>query len=101
VAEYAGLKRKAAAIKAEVKPAPTPSYKNGWVKEDSKWYYYKDGVKQVGWLLDAGKWYYLGADGVMQTGWVEWKGKMYFLEKDGSMVSDTQIDVGSDGAINP
>jgi N-acetylmuramoyl-L-alanine amidase len=98
VAEYAGLKKKVVA--QPVQPAPA---KNGWVKEDSKWYFYQNGVLQKNrWILHTDKkWYFLGADGVMQTGWVEWKGKMYFLEKDGSMVADTQIDVGPDGAINP
>jgi glucan-binding YG repeat protein len=97
---------------------------NGWVKQNTKWFFYKDGALiRNNWAQDSKKlwyylgedgamviskwikwkekWYYLGTDGVMQTGWVEWKGKMYFLEKDGSMLADTQIDVGTDGAINP
>ncbi|NKE06828.1 S8 family serine peptidase [Mesobacillus selenatarsenatis] len=59
--------------------------KKGWKKEDNKWFYYNEDVKQTGWLKDGTKWYYLNKDGVMQTGWVQDAGKWYFLEKSGVM----------------
>lgn len=60
---------------------------NGWRKIDNKWYYYKNGVKQTGWLLDKGKWYFLDTNGVMQTGWVKDDGKWYYLNSDGAMAT--------------
>lgn len=59
--------------------------KNGWKKEDNKWFYYDEDVKQTGWVLDGGKWYYLAADGVMKTGWVLDGGKWYFMDNSGAM----------------
>ena len=61
---------------------------NGWVKEDGKWYFYVEGVKQTGWLKDGGKWYYLDANGEMQTGWIQLNNKWYYLNN--SMVTGWQ-----------
>ena len=44
---------------------------NGWQTISGKKYYYKDGVKQTGWLRIENIWYYLGSDGIMKTGWQE------------------------------
>ncbi|OLS37837.1 hypothetical protein [Bacillus sp. MRMR6] len=38
--------------------------------ENGKWYFYKGGVRQTGWILDSNKWYFLDKNGVMQTGWI-------------------------------
>lgn len=63
--------------------------KGGWSKEDGNYYFYKDGVKQTGWILDAGSWYYLDSDtGVMQTGFIEDDGKVYYLQEDGRMLTE-------------
>ncbi len=63
--------------------------KDGWSKEDGNYYFYKDGVKQTGWILDAGSWYYLDSDtGVMQTGFIEDDGKVYYLQEDGRMLTE-------------
>jgi lactocepin len=69
-------------------------FKNGWKKEDNKWYYYKEDVKATGWLKDGTKWYYLDQSGVMKTGWVLDKGKWYFLEKSGVMKTGWVLDAG-------
>lgn len=62
--------------------------KGGWSKENGNYYFYKDGVKQTGWILDAGSWYYLDSDtGVMQTGFIEDDGKVYYLQEDGRMLT--------------
>ena len=83
------------------------SGKNGWVQIRGYWYYYKNGVKQTGWLkLGSGNrrfylgtngamrtgWkkinnamYYFNSDGVMQTGWVTFKGNKYYLQSNGKM----------------
>jgi N-acetylmuramoyl-L-alanine amidase len=71
------------------------SVQNGWVKTDSKWYYYKNGVKQTGWIQDNGKWYYLDSNGVMQTGWIQDKGKWYFLADNGEMQTGWVNDKGN------
>ncbi|MGG1676521.1 NlpC/P60 family protein [Neobacillus sp. NRS-1170] len=94
---------------------------NGWVHSGSKWYFYKNEVKQTGWIKDNNLWYYLDSNGAMETGWLFWNnnwyyleasGKMatgwirsadkwYFLKSDGSMAKSTTIDgyvLGSDGA---
>ena len=46
--------------------------KNGWIKDNNKWYYYKDNKKLTGLnYLDyngQSNWYYFDKDGIMQTG---------------------------------
>lgn len=61
------------------------SDKNGWVKENRNWYYYKSNAKQTGWQKVNGKWYYLNSNGVMQTYWYLENGKYYFLGANGSI----------------
>ena len=61
--------------------------KNGWKKENGKWYYYVDGKKKIGWLKDNNKWYYLDETGARKTGWVKVKSKWYYLGTDGVMVT--------------
>ena len=67
--------------------------KDGWIKEDGSWYYYKNGtmVKDE-WVKDKSKWYYLGADGKMLSSeWLKWKGDWYYLTSDGSMATSQWI----------
>lgn len=85
--------RKDVAAKLSVK-------KEGWVKENSKWYFYQNGKKQTGWIKDKGKWYFLDSNGVMQTGLIQYKGKWYYLKKNGEMLSDTTVTIDKDGAIH-
>ena len=64
--------------------------KNGWIKEDGYWYFYKDGKRVTdAWEQDSeGKWYWLGGDGKMVAGkTISWKGNRYYLKTDGSMAS--------------
>ena len=61
------------------------SDKNGWVKENRNWYYYKSNAKQTGWQKINNKWYYLNANGIMQTYWYLENGKYYFLGANGSV----------------
>ena len=61
------------------------SDKNGWVKENRNWYYYKSNAKQTGWQKINGKWYYLNQNGMMQTYWYLENGKYYFLGANGSV----------------
>ncbi|MEH7332814.1 N-acetylmuramoyl-L-alanine amidase [Neobacillus drentensis] len=58
---------------------------DGWVKKGTQWFFYKDGIKQTGWLNQNGKWYFLDATGLMNTGWTRVKGLWYFLNTDGVM----------------
>ncbi|WP_176215137.1 peptidoglycan recognition protein family protein [Cytobacillus gottheilii] len=78
--------------------------KNGWLKENSTWFYYANNVAKTGWhkdksmwyylkpematgwIKDKGKWYFLAANGTMQTGWVKDKSKWYYLNPSGDMV---------------
>ena len=83
------------------------SGKTGWVKKGQYWYYYKNGVKQTGFIkLGAAKrtfylgsngamrtgWkkinnytYYFNSEGVMQTGWITYKNNKYYLQDNGKM----------------
>ena len=68
--------------------------KNGWLKEDGYWYFYKDGKRVTNaWAQDSKDlWYYLGSDGRMVTSnLIEWKGDKYYLKSDGAMASDEWI----------
>jgi hypothetical protein len=107
---------------------PAPAAKNGWVKDNNIWYFYKNGqlvkndwvkhtdgkwyyLKADGkmaaaeWVRWKEKWYYLKADGSMATGVVEDKGKLYYLNNDGSMIADTKVNVtlkaDKSGALRP
>ena len=69
--------------------------KDGWVKENTSWFYLKDGVKATGWVKDNGTWYYLNAEGVMQTGWVKDNGTWYYLNASGAMATGWVKDNGT------
>ena len=51
---------------------PAIPAQNGWIKEDSKWYFYENGVAVTNkWMKDSIGWVYLDADGAMKTNaWV-------------------------------
>jgi lactocepin len=74
--------------------ASEPELLNGWMKEDGKWFFYKDDEKQSGWIKDAGKWYFLKSDYSMATGWVKDGGKWYFLKNSGAMATGWVKDAG-------
>ncbi|MCD8015122.1 MAG: N-acetylmuramoyl-L-alanine amidase [Lachnospiraceae bacterium] len=57
----------------------------GWYKISGKYYYYKSGVKQTGWITVSKKKYYLDADGVRQTGWLTLETGTYYLNSSGVM----------------
>ena len=67
---------------------------DGWAKEGSGWYYYKNGTKvRNEWLKDNDKWYYLGADGKMYASkWLEFKDNWYYLKSNGVMASSEWIE---------
>ena len=82
--------------------------KNGWRKENGKWYYYKNGTRvRNEWLKDKNKWYYLDDQGKMLASkWLKWKDDWYYLTDDGSMAtnewrkdSEGWCFVGSDGKM--
>ena len=64
-----------------------PLTPDGWMQENGRWYFLKNGARQVGWLLDGGKWYYLDADGMMQTDWLQVGGVWYYFNSSGAMVT--------------
>ena len=68
-----------------VTPEPNdPGGTNGWVASNGRWYYYKDGKLQTGWLKDGAYWYYLDpSTGVMATGWRTVDGVRYYLKPSG------------------
>lgn len=75
-------------------PKITPK-KNGWIKENNRWYYYKDDVMQVNhWEKWNGGWYYFGSDGAMVTNsWVQdpTSKDWYYMESDGKMARSKLI----------
>lgn len=102
---------------------------NGWVKSDTKWYFYEGGeTAKNDWIKDDNKWYHLSSTGVMDTntwihnnsgtwsyvdaqgaavtGWaeLEWDCKInwYYFDEEGTMLRDTWIDdyyVGHSGEL--
>ena len=72
---------------------PEPTHKDGWVKKDGKWYYYKNGqMVKDDWVLYKGDDYYLGADGAMLTGWQTIDRQEYYFYPDGRMARGEWID---------
>ena len=87
---------------------------NRWRLIGDKWYYYKNYVKQTGWINDGQSWYYLNQDGTqykgwlllnnqyyyllsttgqMKTGWLQAEDAWYYLNSDGTMAKDwIQVD---------
>ena len=83
---------------------------DGWNKENSKWYYYKNGNKYAGWIQFKDKWYYcmpnsfemkigwleynhkwyyfMHPSGFMKTGWLKYNNTWYYFETDGHMLSN-------------
>jgi len=57
----------------------------GWVREWNHWIFYRDDIRQTGWLWDAGSWFYLDSEGIMQTGWVHTGGSWFFMNNSGRM----------------
>lgn len=60
---------------------------NGWISSNNKFYYYKNGVIQTGWLYDSyDETYYLNTDGSMQTGWLlDEYGEYYYFNNNGTL----------------
>lgn len=71
--------------------------KQGWVKENGKWYFYSNGKKLTGWhkikWSKGTDWFYFDKNGAMLTGpqYLEWKGKTdwYVFDNDGVMQTGT------------
>ena len=82
---------------------------NRWRLIGGNWYYYKNYVKQTGWVNDGQNWYYQNQDGTqykgwlllnnqyyyllpstgqMQTGWVQIDNTWYYLKQDGTMATE-------------
>ncbi len=57
------------AVLAFVHPVKTEAAVNGFRVVNGAGYYYKDGVKQTGWLNLSGKKYYFQSDGKQLVGW--------------------------------
>lgn len=62
---------------------------NGWVSQDSNWYFYKNGVKATNeWQKDSKGWCYLNGSGkLVKSDWVHWKDNWYYLDSSGHMVA--------------
>ncbi|MCP1101231.1 uncharacterized protein YjdB [Aequitasia blattaphilus] len=66
----------------------------GWSKEKGTWYYYRDGQKVKGWIVDGGKWYSLDTStGAMKIGW-DWDRSYhgwFYFNSSGAMLSNTWL----------
>lgn len=66
------------------------SKSSNWKQTNEGLAYYKDGIRQAGWVQDNDKWYYLNNSGIMQIGWIHEIDKntnmdyWYYLNNDGS-----------------
>ena len=75
-----------------VKLAP---YKNGWKKENGKWYYYKNNKKQKSkFITTDGKKYYVGKNGARVYGWKKIKGKYYYFNKKSGVMKTGWLKIG-------
>ena len=90
-------------------PTPTPTAKTGWVTQNGKQYFYRNGVMLKYRQVINGKLYYFNGAGVLQTGWIKgnntffadangmlktgWQrinGKRYYFNADGNMAKYTK-----------
>ena len=64
--------------------------KEGWVKENGSWYYYKDNTKLKNtWVKDNKGWCLLDKNGKMLSSqWVKYKDDWYYLMSDGYMMTN-------------
>ncbi|WP_410985605.1 S-layer protein [Bacillus cereus] len=70
----------------EIKSTIMLDNKQGWVKEEGKWTYYrKDGQRATDFQQIDGKRYYFGTDGFMQTGWFQKDSRKYYFSPSGEM----------------
>ena len=58
---------------------------NGWIHDQNTWFYYKDGVAQVGWICYNGVDYYLQEDGSVTVGWKNINGFDRYFSNTGAM----------------
>ena len=58
---------------------------DGWVHDQSTWFYYKNGVPQVGWICYNGVDYYLKEDGSITVGWANINGFDRYFSNTGAM----------------
>ena len=80
-----------------IRPTEPQPATQGWKIINGKWYYYINGIRQIGWLKLGTTWYYLNSSGAMATGWLKLGNTWYYLNSSGAMAtSDTTIN----GTIN-
>ena len=65
-----------------------------WNQVEGRWYCYRNGVMQFGWVKWNYNWYYLDTTGAMQTGWQQVNGNWYYLKHSGEMLTGWQ-DIGN------
>ena len=71
------------------------AYKNGWKKENGKWYYYKNNKKQKSkFITTDGKKYYVGKTGARVYGWKKIKGKYYYFKKKTGVMKTGWLKIG-------
>lgn len=70
-------------------------FKEGWVTENGKTYYYSSGVKVTGFITIDGSMYYFGTNGAMRTGWQTVNSRKYYFGSGGAAVTGWQT-IGSD-----
>lgn len=83
-----------------------PAKYTGWQQEGKRWYYYKKGIKQKGWLTLEGKTYFLSKKkNYRLTNLHTIKGKIYYFDSEGVMVTKKWVTakknryyMGADGA---
>lgn len=56
-----------------------------WRQINGYWYYFNNGYKKTGWIIDGGSMYYTDAKGEMQTGVVQINGNIYLFSPSGEM----------------
>lgn len=67
--------------------------KDGWLKEDGIWHFYKDGnMIRDGWAKYKSKWCYMNSKGEMvKSEWIKVKGYWYYMKSDGYMASNEWV----------
>lgn len=71
--------------------------RQGWVYENERWYYYRNGNACTGWLSLCGVDYYLDDTGKATTGWAEVDGWLRYFSDTGAMVTGCEVE--NDGVV--
>ena len=78
---------------------------DGWLDQNGRISYYREGTALTGWQELDGRRHYFGTDGLLRTGWQEIDGNTYYFDAAGPLrtgwldTGDARYYLGTDGAL--